>query len=342
MLAQVLREAHRLQHLELLGEQRLGVEGDGFLHGGERHQLQEVVLDDVTGGADAVVVTGPAADADVLGHRDLDVVDVRPVPDRLVHLVGEAQRQYVLDGFLAQVVVDAEHLVRLEHVVHERVQLTRARQVAPERLLDDRAPPGPLGCLRQPVLLQLLDDLGEELRRHGEVEGVVAAGAAGRVEVVHRLAQCLERRVVVEVAGDEPHPLGELLPDLFAEVGAGVLTDGVMHDLREVLVLPVAAGETHQGEARRQQTAVGQVVDGRHQLLAGQVSGDAEDDEPGRPGDPRQPPVAPVAQRVGPLGGHSPSTPLLSSAFVTAASRSSQAASNLATPSSSRRCTTSS
>ena len=43
--------------------------------------------------ADPVVVAGPAADADVLGHRDLHVVDVIAIPDRLVELVGEAQRQ---------------------------------------------------------------------------------------------------------------------------------------------------------------------------------------------------------------------------------------------------------
>ena len=42
----------------------------------------------------------------------------------------------------------------------------------------------------------------------------------------------------------------------------------------EVLVGPVPAGETDQCERRRQQAAVGQVVDRRHQLLAGQVAGD--------------------------------------------------------------------
>ena len=68
-----------------------------------------MVLDHVAGGADAVVVAGAAADADVLGHGDLHVVDVVAVPDRLEQLVGEAQRQHVLDGLLAQVVVDPEH-----------------------------------------------------------------------------------------------------------------------------------------------------------------------------------------------------------------------------------------
>ncbi|CAM5734932.1 hypothetical protein SFUMM280S_04815 [Streptomyces fumanus] len=261
-----------------------------------------MVLDDVPGGADAVVVAGPAADADVLGHGDLHVVDVGPVPDRLVHLVGEAQRQDVLDRLLAQVVVDAEDLVRLEHVVHQRVQLLGARQIVPERLFDDGAAPGALGGVRETVLLELLDHLGEELRRHREVEGVVAAGAPGGVQLVHGLAQLLEGVVVVEVARDEPHPLGELLPDLLAELGAGVLLDGLVDHLGEVLVLPVPAGEAHQGEARRQQAPVGQVVHGRHQLLTGQVAGDAEDDQTGGARDPGQPAVLRVAQRIAPVG----------------------------------------
>ena len=52
--------------------------------------------------------------------------------------------------------------------------------------------------------------------------------------------------------------------------------------LGEVLVRPVPPGEPDQREARRQQPAVGQVVDRRHQLLAGQVAGHPEDDDPGR------------------------------------------------------------
>ena len=111
---QVLGQLHGREHLDLLPAQLLRVERDGLLHRGQRHQLQQVVLDDVAGGADAVVVPGPATDPDVLGLGDLDVVDVVVVPDRLVQLVGEPQRQQVLDGLLAQVMVDPEHAVGRE------------------------------------------------------------------------------------------------------------------------------------------------------------------------------------------------------------------------------------
>jgi len=41
--------------------------------GRQGQQLEQMVLDDVAGGADAVVVTGTSGDTDVLGHRDLHV-----------------------------------------------------------------------------------------------------------------------------------------------------------------------------------------------------------------------------------------------------------------------------
>ena len=55
----------------------------------------------------------------------------------------------------------------------------------------------------------------------------------------------------------------------------------------------------------RQQPAVGQVVDRRHQLLGGQVAGDAEDHHTARARDARHPLVALVPQRVRhPVGAH--------------------------------------
>ena len=209
----------------------------------------------------------------------------------------------------------------------------------------------PSGCVGQPVLLELLDDLGEELRRHGEVEGEVAAGAPGRLSSSSTAARsCSNAVVVVEVAGDEPHALGELLPDLLAERRAGVLLHRVVDDLREVLVLPVAAGEPDEREARRQQTAVGQVVDGGHQLLAGQVARHAEDDQPGRPRDPREPAVArghaagccqSATKRARPSFRRCDGR-LQLSALVTARAGRSRPPRTSSTPSSSSSCTTSS
>jgi hypothetical protein len=77
-----------------------------------------------------------------------------------------------------------------------------------------------------------------------------------------------------------------------------VLLRGAAGEGLEVVVTPVAPGEAEHDEARWQQAAVGQVVDGRDQLLAGEVARDAEDDECARPGNPGQAPILRIPQRV--------------------------------------------
>jgi hypothetical protein len=79
------------------------------------------------------------------------------------------------------------------------------------------------------VLLELPDHVVEEPRWDGEVEGVVAACAADPVELVDGAPQLVEGGVVVEVARHEAEALGELLPDLLAELGPGVLPHRVVH-----------------------------------------------------------------------------------------------------------------
>ena len=91
-----------------------------------------------------------------------------------------------------------------------------------ERLLDHDATPGSLGTLGEAVATQLCNGDIEGPRRHGEVEGVVAAGALALVEVGQGGLEPLERLVVGQVAGNEPDALQELLPDVVAELRPGM------------------------------------------------------------------------------------------------------------------------
>ena len=93
-----------------------------------REHLHQMVLDHVAQRAGPFVVARAALDADGLGRGDLHVIDVAPVPDRLEHAVREAEDQQVLDGFLAEVVIDAEDLRLVQVRVQQPVQLARARR----------------------------------------------------------------------------------------------------------------------------------------------------------------------------------------------------------------------
>ena len=166
------RLGDRLQDLDLLVADLFGGEADGRLHGHVAEQLEHVVLDQVAQRAGRVVVVGAGADAEVLGGGDLDAVDEVPVPQRLEHAVGETEGHHVLDGLLAQVVVDPVDLALLEARQHLAVQLAGLLEGRAEGLLDDQPHFG-VRVVGELGLAELLDDHGEEVGRRREVEGPV-------------------------------------------------------------------------------------------------------------------------------------------------------------------------
>ena len=66
------------------------------------------------------------------------------VPDRLKDAVAEPQCQDVLDGLLAEIMVDAVDLALVKNGRHFPIQGTGAFEITAKRLLDDHAAPGRL------------------------------------------------------------------------------------------------------------------------------------------------------------------------------------------------------
>ena len=87
----------------------------------------------------AVVIIAAAFEPDRLGDGDLDVVDVRAVPQRLEHRVGEAQREQVLDRLLAEIMVDAEGALLGKGGGDRVVDLAARFEVGAERLFERHA-----------------------------------------------------------------------------------------------------------------------------------------------------------------------------------------------------------
>ena len=125
----------RAQHLELFVAQRIGIVGGRRLHGDEAEQLQHVVLDHVAQRAELVVIAARAG-ADRFGHRELDVVDMGRIPDRLEQRIGKAQRQQVLHRLFAEIVIDAVDLIFLEDLGDAVVDFLRRSEIVAERLFD--------------------------------------------------------------------------------------------------------------------------------------------------------------------------------------------------------------
>ena len=253
--------AECFEDLSFFGAQVLGIEAEGLFHSGEGEQLQQMVLDDVAGCTHAVVVACAGADADVFGHGDLDVVNVVRVPERFKHLVGETHCQDVLHGFLAEVVVDAEHCVGREDCLHDGVQFACAFKVVTEGLFDDHAAPTVdgvdgvviAGC--EVVFSELGENLLECLWGNRQVECVVAVGTT-LIEFCEGALELFIGCVVVEGTFNESHALLELVPHILTEGGAGVCLNRFTHVGAEVVIAPGTAAEADEAEARGEQTAV--------------------------------------------------------------------------------------
>ncbi len=187
------RNLDRPQGLDLLVADALGVDGRRWLHQGERQHLQDVVLDDVPQSPCRFVEPAPMLDSEGFGHGDLHVIDVASVPHRFEDGVGEAQGEQVLDGLLPEVVVDAVDLVFLEDPVQGGIQLVGAGQVPSERLLDHQPDRGlrRIGVI-EAGLAEGIDDLLEDARDGGQVEGPVAHGAPLLVQLVEDRPQSVE------------------------------------------------------------------------------------------------------------------------------------------------------
>jgi hypothetical protein len=95
-----------------------------------------MVLHDIANDAKLVKISATPLGTERLLERDLHVVDVVPVPGGTQERVAESQNEDILHHLLAQVMVDAEELVLLPVGLERLLELTGARQVLAERLLD--------------------------------------------------------------------------------------------------------------------------------------------------------------------------------------------------------------
>ena len=101
-------------------------------------------------------------DADRFRRRNLHMIDVGAVPKRLDHAIGEAEDHQVLNGFLAEIVVDAENLFFSENFFQLFVQLLCRRQIVAERLFHDDPRPLAIFFLGEADFAELLHDQREK------------------------------------------------------------------------------------------------------------------------------------------------------------------------------------
>jgi hypothetical protein len=203
------------------------------------------------------------------------------VPERLEDRIAEAHHQDVLDGLLAQIVVDAEDLSLVEHPGERLVHIARAREVVADGLLHDDAREGPRAGRRrhQTRRSQLLDAGAEAVRWNRQVEHAIAGNAAGGFDLLQaRLELGVAPGIVDGAAVEEQRPF-EVGPVLRVERPAREALDPLARHAAEDVVVELAPSDAHHREVRRERAVQGQVVEGRQQLALGEVTAASEDDE---------------------------------------------------------------
>ncbi len=170
------RDDDGVERLYLFVPDAFGVNGARRFHKREREHLHYVVLHDVAQCTRFFVEISAFFDANCLGHRYLDVVDVIARPQWLENRVGEAQSEDVLHGFFAEIMVDTVNLVLVEYLVQGGVELPGCLAVVAKRLFYDQ----PGGAAVFGVVEPDAPEHARHLRKHvgdgGQVVRCIAPG----------------------------------------------------------------------------------------------------------------------------------------------------------------------
>ena len=125
------------QHFDLFVAHAVGVERGRRFHRHEREHLQHVILKHVAQLPGLLVISGAMLHAERLRHRDLHVVNILPIPNRLENRVRKAEHQNILHRHFAEIVVNPINLRLSQRARQFRVQRHRAFQIAAKRFFDN-------------------------------------------------------------------------------------------------------------------------------------------------------------------------------------------------------------
>ena len=269
----LIGEPSGLQHLGLFIADGLGVVAARGFHGREGQHLGEVVLHHVPEGTRGFVVARALFHANGFCCRDLNVVDVIAVPDRLENGVRKAHHQDVLNRLFAEIVVDAEDLVFLPAAFDHAIEFLGTGVVAAKGFFNHH--PAALGIGQEPGCRQSPATTAVEGWGDGKVEGAVAAGSALAVDLLEALAEShqvvafLQINRLVEEASRKGFPALRVVSDLAGERR--------FHLLAEFVVAPGAASTAEHSKFARQPPLPEQIEQGWNQLAMREVAASAKD-----------------------------------------------------------------
>ena len=206
-------------------------------------------------------VTAAAFDANALRHRNLHIIHVVAVPNRLENPVGESKDQDILNGLFAQVVIDAIDLVLFEDRQYMVIELVGACQITAKRFFNnDARPVARLGRFDQVRRAQERDDRFVDRRRRRKIEEPVAANVPLLFQPLDPVSQTLESLDIVVLAGNVKEARRECFPGSMLELDFGVCHHACTGAQTELRICQLRARETQYDEIRLEQPLLGEFV----------------------------------------------------------------------------------
>src|SRR5579885_3482978 len=174
-----------------------------------------MVLDHI-GQRTGFLIIGPASfDADRFRCRDLNVIYVPAIPERFKYPIAETKSEDILNSLFTEVVINAIDIRFTKNLVELIAQLARARQVVPERFLDDQAPPPASLPQSRPAQSQSGGRVLTGLR--GQVKQHVAASVARGFDFRKLLLKAAVQRGIFNIARQVKKPACKRLPNVFVD-----------------------------------------------------------------------------------------------------------------------------
>ncbi len=256
-----VERAHRLKNLGFLVVHEAIVAAGGRLHGEQRDDLEQVVLDYVAQAAGALVKGTAAVDAEILRQRHLDARDIVAVPDRFEERIGETEVEDVHDRLLAEEVIDAEDRIFGEDAARDAVERARGAKIAPERLFDDDARiAGETGAA---------EPFDHRLEQSGRDRQIVRGARRAAQRLIYRLVGGLIVVVPADVAeeGQQAVQRGRI-------VDAARSFHAILHAVAQLRQAPVPPGDANDRDV--QGATFGELVKRGEDLLVRKIAGRAE------------------------------------------------------------------
>src|SRR5579885_1870232 len=157
-----------------------------------------MVLHHIADRSRLLIISAAALNTDIFCHRDLHMIDITPVPDRLKDAVSQAEDQDILHRLFAEIVVDAVDLFLAKDLAHLAIELFGRGEIVSKGFFDDDARPA-LAVSIQPRRSEILNDFGVLAGWSREVENTIAAGAALQIDSIEQGAQLFVAIGIVKV-----------------------------------------------------------------------------------------------------------------------------------------------